>query len=83
MWDAINYEKNGVLDWQQLINDRAGTFINRLHGISVSESGYIVFYKNGDSFRCMSVNTTTTLHEANCYTDSDMVLVSENEFDCG
>jgi len=85
MWDNINYEKDGVFDWQQLLNDRAGLFENTLHGIKSEQEEYLIFYKLSNSYRCLSIDKIENppfLHEANCFPDNSMILVLESDINC-
>src|ERR1700742_112698 len=45
LYDQLNYEMNGKIDYQRLIKDRAGTFSGALLGVSSNAEEFAVFYK--------------------------------------
>jgi hypothetical protein len=71
LWDRMNYEKDGVFNWDQLLADRRGAFSNRLHGLKSNQSDFLVVYKMDKVFACIRVdpNSVQDAHknEANCY----------------
>lgn len=86
MWDNINYEEDGVFDWNRLLADRARTFAGRLYGAKINDDEHLVFYKLEESFRCVSVDlerNKSSLSEANCLISKEVVRIKDMDVLCG
>jgi hypothetical protein len=86
LWDKVNYEKDGVMNWDALLADRRGSYSGRLFGLVSDDADYLVVYHLDESFTCLRVSdngSSVFKNEANCIPDLNSVLrIKEQVLDC-
>jgi hypothetical protein len=86
LWDRMEYERDGAIDWPRLMRDRQGQFSGKLYGAGRRNDGYLVFYQTAGNFSCVTVSTdfsNTDLREANCRLRPPITRISERNLSCG
>jgi hypothetical protein len=83
MWDWMQYGDGENIDYNALLNDRAGRFDNRLHAVKIIKDYFLVYYKIGNIFSCVQIeNGNAHLSDANCILRGDFHLMSQTYLDC-
>jgi hypothetical protein len=86
MWDKLNFERDGIMDWAKLLADRHGRFSDRLYGVMANGSDqYLVAYKGDDSFSCVSVSSDMRmihLIEAPCVPSGSIMKLVDHSLRC-
>lgn len=86
LWDRMEYERDGTVDWPRLMRDRQGQFSGKLYGAGRRDEGYLVFYQIEGNFSCVTVSTdfsSADLREANCRRQPPIIRLSEHDLSCG
>lgn len=86
LWDRMEYERDGTIDWPRLMRDRQGQFSGKLYGAGRRDDGYLVFYQIEGNFSCVTVSTDfagADLREANCRVRPPITRLSERDLNCG
>lgn len=85
LWDKMKYSNNGVMDWNKLLRDRQGHYINTLYGYVKDGEDYLVFFSDESAFSCVRVSedmSEVQLTEANCKPSDKTVRLKKNTNIC-
>lgn len=85
LWDRMQYEKDGSVDWDRLFADREGQFLGKLYGVGERSESFLVFYRIEGNYSCVAVTkdfAEVSLSEANCRANPPITRLAEPDLHC-
>lgn len=86
LWDGIRCRRDGVIDYEQLIRDRRGTYAGRLEAVKRDGDGFMVAYRFDGGIRsCLFASLDLKeiwVVEAPCRLRSPLIRMREPSLRC-